>query len=46
MTACRTLAEVRAAALRDALDDPPMTQETADLVAAILTARTTAATAA
>ena len=33
---CRTLAEVEAAALADAASDPPLSQETADLVAAIL----------
>ena len=33
---CRTLDEVRAAALADAQDDPPLTQDQADLVAAIL----------
>lgn len=34
MTACRTIAEVLAAA--DAADNPPHSQELADLVAAIL----------
>jgi len=32
---CRTLDEVRAAALDDAQGDPPLTQDQADLVAAI-----------
>jgi hypothetical protein len=36
MTVCRTLDEVRAAALADAASDPPLTQDAADLVAAIL----------
>ena len=35
---CRTLADVLAAA--DRRDDPPLSQETADLVAAILASRT------
>lgn len=35
MTVCRTVDEVRAAALRDAKDDEPLTQDQADLVAAI-----------
>lgn len=33
---CRTVDEVRAAALADAQNDPPLTQAQADLVAAIL----------
>jgi hypothetical protein len=33
---CRTLAEVLAAADRDSLDDPPLSQEQADYVAALL----------
>ena len=33
---CRTLAEVLAAADADSAGDPPLTQATADLVAAIL----------
>lgn len=33
---CRTVAEVEAAALEDAQADPPLTQDSADLVAAIL----------
>jgi hypothetical protein len=37
MTVCRTLAEVLAAADRDAAKDPPLSQETADLIAALLT---------
>lgn len=37
MTACRTVEEVRAAALADAEDDAPLTQEQADRVAVILT---------
>ena len=37
MTACRTVAEVRAAAMADAKDDPPLSQGTADLAAALLT---------
>ena len=36
MTVCRTLEEVRAAALADAQGDPPLTQDQADDVAAIL----------
>lgn len=39
MTACRTVEEVRAAALADSRDDPPLTQEQADLIAAILATR-------
>jgi len=38
MTICRTLSEVRAAALAEAASDPPLTQQQADLVAAILLA--------
>jgi hypothetical protein len=33
---CRTLAEIEAAAQADAARHPPISQETADLVAAIL----------
>ena len=36
MTACRTLTDVRAAALADAAGDPPLSQDQADLAAAIL----------
>ena len=36
MTLCRTVDEVRAAALADAQGDPPLDQGTADLAAAIL----------
>jgi hypothetical protein len=36
VTTCRTADEVRAAALADAKDDPPLTQDQADLIAAIL----------
>ena len=36
MTICRSAEEVRAAALADAKDDPPLTQDQADHVAAIL----------
>lgn len=36
MTICRSVEEVRAAALADARDDPPLTQDQADLIAAIL----------
>jgi hypothetical protein len=36
VTTCRTAEEVRAAALADAQADPPLTQDTADLAAAIL----------
>jgi len=43
---CRSLAEVLAAADRDAAELPPMSQETADLVAAILASRPKAAAAA
>lgn len=39
---CRTLAEVRAAALADAQDDAPLPQATADLAAAILLPHLTA----
>lgn len=39
MTLCRTLDEIYAAAARDALADPPLTQEQADRVAAILAPR-------
>ena len=35
---CRTIAEVEAAADTDSAGDPPLTQETADRVAAILLA--------
>jgi hypothetical protein len=36
VTLCRTLADVEAAALADAKDEPPLTQDQADLIAAIL----------
>lgn len=36
MTVCRSLADVLAAADADSRNDPPLSQETADLVAAIL----------
>jgi hypothetical protein len=36
MTTCRTLDEVIAAATADAADDQPLTQEQADLAAALL----------
>lgn len=36
MTLCRTLADIEAAAERDAAADPPLTQEQADRIAAIL----------
>jgi hypothetical protein len=36
VTVCRTVDEVYAAALADAADDPPLTQEQADLIVAIL----------
>jgi hypothetical protein len=36
VTVCRTLDEIYAAAAADALGDPPLTQEQADRVAAIL----------
>ncbi len=35
MTCCRTVDEVIAAAIEDSKDDPPISQETADLLAAI-----------
>jgi hypothetical protein len=38
VTACRTLAEVLAAADADSRDDPPLSQGQADLVAALLAA--------
>jgi len=38
---CRTLAEVEAAADADSAGDPPLTQATADRVAAILAAAST-----
>ena len=38
MTACRTVAEVEAAADADSAAEAPLSQETADRVAAILTA--------
>jgi hypothetical protein len=41
MTWCRTLDEVRAAALDDARSDEPLTQNQADLVAAIRAPHTT-----
>jgi hypothetical protein len=36
VTICRTIAETEAAAHADALNDPPLSQATADLVAVIL----------
>lgn len=36
---CRTIAEVEAAADTDSLADPPLTQDQADYIAAILTSR-------
>jgi hypothetical protein len=36
MTTCRTLDEVYAAARANAANDPPLSQDTADLIAAIL----------
>ena len=36
MTCCRTVEEVRAAAALDAQGDPPLDQNTADLIAAIV----------
>jgi hypothetical protein len=36
MTVCRTIAEVLAAADADSRDDPPLSQDQADLVAALL----------
>jgi hypothetical protein len=36
MTTCRTLEEVLAAADRDSQADPPLSQETVDLVAALI----------
>jgi excisionase family DNA binding protein len=38
MTICHTLADIDAAAFADAAGDPPLTQDQADLVAAILLA--------
>ena len=38
MTTCRTLDEVRAAATKAAAGDPPLSQDQADLLAAILAA--------
>jgi hypothetical protein len=35
-TTCRTLADVLAAADRDAANDPPLSQAQADLIAALL----------
>jgi hypothetical protein len=37
MTVCRTIAEVVAAADRDAAKDPPLSQDAVDLAAALLT---------
>jgi hypothetical protein len=37
MTVCRTIAEVVAAADRDAATDPPLSQDAAELAAALLT---------
>jgi len=39
MTTCRTLAEVLAAADADSHGDPPLSQDQADYLAAILAAR-------
>lgn len=36
MTACRSIADVEAAADADSAGDPPLSQETADRIAAIL----------
>jgi hypothetical protein len=36
MTICRTLADVQAAADADSRDDPPLSQEQTDLIAALL----------
>lgn len=36
MTTCRTIAEVIAAGLADGANDPPLTQDQADLIAVIL----------
>jgi hypothetical protein len=36
MTVCRSLAEVRAAADADSKGDPPLSQDQADLIAALL----------
>lgn len=36
MTVCRTLDEVKAAGRADGAADPPLSQDTADLVAALL----------
>jgi hypothetical protein len=33
---CRTVADIHAAAVRDAANDPPLTQDQADLIAAVL----------
>jgi hypothetical protein len=38
VTVCRTIADVEAQADADSLNDPPLSQETADKVAAILAA--------
>ena len=46
MTTCRTLADVLAAAEADSKDDPPLSQDTADLVAALLAPHRTQDTAA
>jgi hypothetical protein len=44
VTTCKTTAEVRAAALADAQHDPPLTQDQADLIAAIRAANDVPAT--
>jgi hypothetical protein len=36
MTICRTIAEVQAAAVADSRADPPLSQEQADLITALL----------
>jgi hypothetical protein len=46
MTFCRTVADVLAAADRDSQGDPPLSQEQADLTAALLASTPPAATAA
>ena len=46
MTTCRTVAEVIAAAGDDARDDPPLSQDLADYVAAVRASRQPVRTAA
>jgi hypothetical protein len=46
MMLCRSIAEVEAAADADSLADPPLTQDQADLIAAILAPHRQAAEAA